>query len=136
MLYRQSRGDDVGHVVLKGEHVAEIALEAIGPDDPAGFHVAQLDVDPQPAALPLQTAVHEVADAQLGADHLGRHARLLEQEGRMARDHQKVAKPAEIGDDVCRDAIAQMGVARIAGQIGERQHGDGGLGQRRDRLAV
>ena len=132
-LHREARRDDVGHVVLKGEHVAVVALQALGPDDLARQDLAALDVDPDPPSVSLQTASQKVADAQPVTDHLGRHARVLEHKGRMARDHQEVAKAAEIGDDVAGDAVAQVDVARIAGQVGERQHGHRSLGRRQDR---
>ena len=42
----------------------------------------------------------------------------------MPRDHHQVAEPREAGDDILGDALAEMVVARIAREIGERQDRD------------
>src|SRR5919106_3326577 len=47
----------------------------------------------------------------------------------MACDHQEIAKTRQVGDDVAREAIAQVSVARIARQVVEREHSYRGFGR-------
>ena len=53
----------------------------------------------------------------------------------MSGDHQEIAKTAQVGDDVAGEAIAQMAVAWIVRQVGERQDGHRSFGERLDELA-
>ena len=49
----------------------------------------------------------------------------LEGEGRVARDHEAVADAREVGGEVLGDAVGEIILARIAGEVSERQHDDG-----------
>src|SRR5438132_179278 len=59
------------NLVLHGEQIADVAVEALGPEMRAGLGVDQLDVDPDLMAGSLNTAFQNIADAQLAADLLG-----------------------------------------------------------------
>ena len=96
---------------------------------------AKLDPKPQLGAAPLQTSREQVPHAQLATDLVRRQALALEQKDRMAGDHQEIAEPAEIGDDVPGDTVTEMLVAWIPGQVVQGQHGDRGLLLGADRQA-
>ena len=52
----------------------------------------------------------------------------------MAGDHEEVAETGQVGD-ITGDPVAQMVVARIVGQVVERQDRDRGFRERLDDLA-
>jgi hypothetical protein len=91
----------------------------------AGYCVDELGVDPHPVLVPLHRAFEDIADAQFLADLLGVDALALEGEGGIARDHETVADAREVGGEVFRDAVGEIGLVRIVRKIGERQHHDG-----------
>ena len=99
----------------------------------AGFRVDELRVDAHPVLVALHRAFEHIADAKFLADLLGVDALALVGEGGVARDHEAVADAREIGGEVFGDAVGEIVLARIAGEIGEGQHDDGemrGLGGR------
>ena len=87
-----------------------------------GLRLGELDPEPELAPGTLQAAGDEVTHPQLPGDLGKREVAILEQKGRMSRDHQEIAKTAEVGDDVAGEAIAKVAVARVVRQVGHRQH--------------
>ena len=88
----------------------------------AAFGVDELGVDAHPVLIALHRAFEHVAHAQLLADRLGVDALALVGEGRVAGDHEAVADAREVGGQVVGDAVGEIILARIAGEIGEGQH--------------
>ena len=61
-------GNSAGDVVLKGEQLSGIVVEAIGPDIRICFGVDQLDIDACAIALAADAASQNIADIQIAAD--------------------------------------------------------------------
>ena len=123
-LAREPRGDRAGDLILKIEQVLELQVEPVGPQRGLGGRVDELDGDAKALIRPAQTAAENVAHAEAALDLLGRIGAQVEQEGRMPRDHHQVAEPREAGDDILGDALAEVVVAGIAGEVGQRQDRD------------
>ena len=135
-------GDDRGRdLVLDGEDVLEVAVVALGPEVVVGLGVDQLHGDAHPLPDLAHAAFDDVLHAELGGEllHLDRPA--LELERGVARDHEQLAEPRQLGDDVLGDAVGEELLLRVAAHVVERQHGDrrlvgtiarrAGLGRRR-----
>jgi hypothetical protein len=82
--------------------------------------------DAEATAAPPNAALQDVARVKLPADlpDIDRLALVLE--GRIARDDNELGEPRQLGCDVLGHAIAEIVLLRVAAEIGERQHRDGG----------
>ena len=118
--HRDVRGD----AVLEGEDVVERAVEVLGPEVRAGDAVDELGGDPEPVAGPPHAALEHVAHAELPRDLPHVDGAALVDEGRGAGDDGEAAEPAEGGDDVVDDAVAEPVLLRVGAEVGERQHGE------------
>ncbi len=113
------------------EQVGDVLLEAVGPEMRARFRVDELRVDAHAVLVALHRAFEHVANAELLADLLGVDGLALEGEGGVARDDEAVADARKIGGEVFGDAVGEIILGGIVGEVGERQHDDGemrGLG--------
>ena len=118
-------GDALGHVALQGQHVAEVALVALGPQQLLRGAVHELRVDADPLADAQDRSRHDRADAQvpghlawgLGGAAVAHH--------RVAGDHAQAADAGQAGDHRLGHAVCEPGLRGFAGQIVERQDGDG-----------
>ena len=88
------------------------------------LRVDELRVDAHPVLIALHRAFEHIAHAKLLADLLGVDALALVGEGGVARDDEAVADAREIGGEVLGDAVGEIVLGRIAGEIGEGQHHD------------
>ena len=128
----RQRGDDRrGHLVLDREDVLEVAIVALGPDMVVGIGVDQLHGDPHPVARLAHAAFDHVLDAELRRDVLDLDRLALVDEGRVARDHEQLPEPRQLGDDVLGQAVGEEFLLGVAAHVGERQHRDRGLLRRR-----
>ena len=116
--------DGLGDFVLDRENVGQIAVEAVGPQMPAGGAVDQLAGDPHPLAGLADASLKNEFHAQLGGN-LGDVDRFaLEGEAGVAPDHEQPADLGQIGDDVFGDPVGEIFLFGIARHIVERQHRD------------
>ena len=127
-------GEARDHFVLELEQVRDVFLEAVGPEMRAAFGVDELGVDAHPVGVALHRAFEHVAHAELLADRLGVEVLALEGEGGVAGDDEAVVEARQFGGEILGDAVGEIVLGRIVGEVGERQHDDGktrGLGRRR-----
>ena len=87
----------------------------------AGLCVDELRVDAHAVPVALHRAFEHVADAKLLADHFGVDSLALEGECRAAGNHEAVADARQVGGEVLGDAVGEILLARIAGEILEGQ---------------
>jgi AraC-like DNA-binding protein len=124
-------------VVLQGEEIAHVAIEPLGPEMRVGLGIDQLGVDAKLVAGPADAAFQDVAHTQLAADLLCIDSLVPIGERGIARDHEHVREPREIGRQILGHPVGEILLLRIVAEIGERQHDDrqprcaGGLGDRR-----
>ena len=123
-------------LVLHGEHIRQIAVVALGPEVTAGSDIVQLRGDADMVAILAHGALDDIADAEFLADLLQVHRLALVDEGGVAGDHIEPAQLRQRGDDVLADAFGEIFLLGFAGDVGERQHGDRGTIERRQRDAV
>ena len=129
----QAVGQSRHHLILQLEQVGHVLLEAVGPEMRARLRVDQLRVDAHAGSVALHRAFEHVAHVELLADLLGVEALALEGEGGVARDDEAVADARQVGGEVFGDAVGEIILGRIAGEVGEGQHHDGEMrGLRRD----
>ena len=88
----------------------------------AGFRVDELGVDAHPVLVALHRAFEHIAHAELLADRLGVDALALVGEGGVAGDDEAVADARQVGRQVLGDAVGEIVLRRIAGEVRERQH--------------
>ena len=120
------RADDVERdLVLQREHVVERAVEALAPQLVSALGIDHLRGDADAAAVLAHASLHQIAHAQRAGDllHVDRHAPVGE--AGMARDDEQPFDARQSGDDVLDHAVGEIGLFRIAAEIGEGQHRDG-----------
>ena len=107
-------------LVLNGEDVGEITIEAVGPDMAAADRIDQLRRDPDPPARLAHATLEYVANTEC-ARHLGDRNRLpLIDKGRIPRDHVQPRQLGEIGDDVLANPVGEIFLLSISTHIVER----------------
>ena len=124
-------GEARDHFVLELEQVHHVFLESVGPEMRAAFRVDELGVDAHPVGVALHRAFEDVAHAKFLADRLGVEVLALEGEGGVAGDDEAVVEARQFGGEILGDAVGEIVLGRIVGEVGERQHDDGesrGLG--------
>ena len=117
-------GDGARDLVLDGKHVRHMTVVALRPAVGAADRVDQLRRHAQSFAVAADAALDHVANAQLLADpaHVDRTALVLERG--VACDHDQAGEPRQLSDDVVGDAVAEILLAWITGDVLERQDGD------------
>src|SRR5208337_1822340 len=110
-----------------------VFLEAVDSEMSAAFGVDELGVDAHPGAVALHRAFEDIAHAELLADRLGVEGLALEGEGGVAGDDETVADTGQFGGEILGDAVGEIVLARIVGEVGERHYegktrGAGGRG--------
>ena len=97
------RGDDaVADLVEDVEGPADQTLEGLGPDDPGGPRLRQLDADDDAAVALPDGAAGDVVDVEAAGCLVGSDTALSEGEHRAARDDEEVPELGQAGDDVLR----------------------------------
>jgi hypothetical protein len=86
--------------------------------------IDQPGVDPHLAARPLDTAFQHIADAELAADLLCGERLVAIREGGMARDHERVRDPRQIGRQIVGDPVRKVLLVGVAAEIDEGQYDD------------
>ena len=117
-------GQSRHHLILQLEEIGHVLLEPVGPQMRARFGVDELRVDAHPVLIALHRAFEHIANAELLADLLGVDALALEGEGRVAGDDEAALDARKLGREVLGDAVGEIVLRRIAGEIGEGQHDD------------
>ena len=123
-LRRHGLGDGVGNLALHGEHVGELAVEAVGPSTETGAPVHQLGGDAHRVAGAAHAALQQKGDAELGGDGdraLGRIARGVRRGG---GEDLQLAVARQRQAHLFGQAVGEIALRRIAAQIAKRQHGD------------
>ena len=89
-----------------------------------GFGVDQLGSDADPVSRPLDAAFQHIAHAQLAADLFCVDPLVLVGERGIARDHEHVRDPRQIGCQILGNPVRKILLLGIVTEIGERQHDD------------
>ena len=115
-------GDDL---VLHFEEIRQRLVEAFGPEMLAAFSVNELDVDAHAAGVALDRPFKHIADPEFLADFPSIDILALEREGGIAGDNEGAAEARQVGGQVLCKSVGEIVLARVVGEIGERQHNDG-----------
>ena len=126
-------GDALRDFILDGEHILKLAVVALRPHGAGGAGFDQARRDAQALARAPKAALEDVSGVQF-APHVRRAHRLVAiSEHRRARQHPQVLNLRELGDDIFRDAVAEVFVIFRTGGILKIQHGQRLFGGRRHR---
>jgi hypothetical protein len=112
------------NLALSFSEVSPIGLESISPNVSPGFAIDQLHIDLRPVAGPPDTAFKNVADAQIIGDLLRINGLTLVAKGSVARDHETVGDPRQIGRQIIGNAVDEIFLLRVIRQVRERQNHD------------
>jgi hypothetical protein len=89
-----------------------------------GLGVDQLGVNADPVAGSPDAPLQQVTHAQLAADSFRVYRLVPVCEGGIARDHEHIGDPREIGRQILGDAIREILLIWIVAKIVEWQHDD------------
>jgi hypothetical protein len=117
----------VHDLVLEGEDVFEVAIVALGPEVKAGCGVDQLRVDPDPVRSASDAAFEDVTNAEVLGDLPGRCRSSLVLKYGVTRGDEEARELRQVGDQILSQAIAEVFLLRVAGEVIERQNRDRGL---------
>lgn len=121
----ESRNDSLGDLVLHIEGIRELAVVSLRPDLERCPRIDEPARDTDPAVAVPGTSFQYVAHIELAADFTDVDGRVLEGEARVAGDYEQPAQTRQLGQHVFGDNVAEEVLRRIAGQICEREDGDG-----------
>ena len=112
------------YLILEHQDIADVAVIALSPDGAAGLRLGELGRDADVGAAPAHAATEDVANAQATGDLLCLDGFALEREGGTAGCDEQPAGFRQGRDDVVRDAISEVLLARgrrSGWRMGERQ---------------
>ena len=89
-----------------------------------GFGINQLGSDADPGSRPLDLPFEHIAHAKLAADLLRVDRLVSVSESGIARDHEHVRDPRQIGCQISGDPVGEILLFGVVAQIGKGQHGD------------
>src|SRR5262245_51303898 len=89
-----------------------------------GGGIDKLPCNADPIGRFPDTALEEVAHAQLTADLLNVHGSALVREARIARDHKQPAETRQSSNDVLDHSVGKVLLLGIAAHVRERKHRD------------
>jgi hypothetical protein len=121
----QTARNHAGDFVLHAEHILQLAREGLAPDmKPIGCF-NQLRRDANFVARFAHAPLHHIGHAQLSPDLGHREVLALERKGRGARRDFQVRHPTQHVEELLADAIGEVLVGFVVGEIREREDGDG-----------
>jgi len=118
--------------LLDREHVGERTIVSLGPEQLAVLGRSQLSRDPQAVARPSHGAFQHPGRAEQRANGANVLRLSLEREHGRARSHAQPFHAGEGGDQLVRDAVAEILVLRLGARVDEREHRDAADARRGD----
>ncbi len=119
--------DLLGDLVLQRKDIAELSVIAVRPEVSARFGVYELGVNPHLVVGPSNASFQHVANPKLTAYLIDLDGLTFVREGGVSGNNKQPRDFREIGDQVFRHAIRKVFLFRIFADVGEREHGNGGL---------
>ena len=116
---RRDRPDDL---VLHDQKVAGLPVVGLGPQMVADLCIDQLGADPDAAGDAAHAALRQVAHAQFRPMRDNVELAAAEAERRIARDDEKRLEARQLGDEIFRDAVAEILLLGIVAEIDEREN--------------
>jgi hypothetical protein len=108
--------------VLQGEKIAHVAVEPLRPQMRVGLGINELRVDADLFIRPLNASFEYISHAQLAANLLCVDRFVPVGERGIARDHEHVLDPRQIGRQILGDPVGKVLLVGVVAEIGERQH--------------
>lgn len=106
---------------MHGEDVGKVAIVALRPDVATGRRVDQLRRDPHPIAGAPNRSFQHRTHAKLRPDRPDVGALSPIGKARVAGDHHQAGDLGKVGDDVLGDAVREVLLLGIGGEVVERQ---------------
>ncbi len=127
LLGTQGRADLVrdgpGHAAGDGKCTPQVGLVVLGPERPLRRGGDQSNVEREGLSLPLYRALDQGVHVQLRRDGRERQLRVAEAEHAGAGDHADASDLAELADESRVDAVDEVHLLRVAGEVLEWDHG-------------
>ena len=111
--------------VLHTEEIAERPVEPLGPQMTAGLGVYELNIDANTAPVSSDGAFKHITNTELFADLLDVDILALEGERCVARNHEGPGDARKVSCEILGNAVCEVVLVGIAGEVGEGQHHDG-----------
>ncbi len=118
----QGGGDVLGKVGFDRQRIAGGPVVCLRPPHQAGAAVDQLGADPNRVHAAPDAADDDIGDAQPRRSDRGRGA--AHQLGRRSRGDAQADDTGERAAQLLGDAVGEIGLARVAAEVGEGQYGD------------
>ena len=109
--------DPVRNLLLHGEQVARVTVEPLCPQMRVGFGVNQLSSGADPVSRPLNLSFEHIVHTELAADLLCVDRPVPVGKGGIARDHEQVGDPRQIGRQIPGDRIGEILLLGIVAEI-------------------
>jgi hypothetical protein len=110
-----------GDRVLQREEIGDLPIKTVGPEMPAGFSVNELRIHAHALSRLADAPFEHIAHAELAPDPLHVYWLALESEGGVARDHERLRQPRQLGGQIFCQAIDEIVFLGTPSEIGERQ---------------
>ncbi len=120
----ERNSDPARNLVLQGEQIAGVAREPLCPKMRVGFGVDQLGSDANPASRPLDVSAQHITHTKLAADLLRVDRLVPVGESGVARDHEHVRDPRQIGRQIPGDPIGEILLFGVVTEVDKGQHND------------
>jgi hypothetical protein len=111
-------------LVLQSEQIARVAVEPFCPKMRIGRSIDQLGVDTDLVARSPDAPLEHVAHAQLAADLLRVNRLVPVCECGIARDHEHILEPREIGREVLGDPVREILLLPVVAEVRKGQDDD------------
>ena len=121
-------------LVLQGEHVRPLAVEALGPDMATCLDIDQLGIEPHILACTARAAFQDVTDAEFLRDLRRLHGLALVAEGGVAGDDEEAGDACKVGRQVVGDTVGEVALFLVVAEIGEGQNDQRGFALRQRRF--
>ena len=100
--------DPVRNLLLHGEQIAGVAVEPLCPQMRIGFGIDQLGSDADPVSRPLNLPFEHIVYTKLVANPLRVDRPIPVGKGGIARDHEHVQDPRQIGRQIPGDPVCEI----------------------------
>jgi len=110
------------YLVLQSEQIARVNVEPLGPQMRVGRGIDQLGADAEPVARPPDASFQHITHPELAADLLRVDGLVPVGKRGVARDHEHVLEPRQVGCQILGDPVCEILLLPVVAQVRKGQH--------------